>query len=754
MREAGSHRARIPVASQVTALEIWLLACILLVFGALAEYAFILRQVIRLSRQQRKEEEEMYSLHEGSPSSEAQRAGRLDEAATPINLCSRPSSRISDKVGIAFHLNGRMDHQSVPEDLHSHSHPQVCGLVLSDQDQGLLSAQSQQAHHQSSQAHRHTHPSFSPHPSPHSRGFTPSERFPLRTFSMQGGGLGSMMDSHASGGPIEACLLGQMCSNISPLFGDINQTSFSSDGKLCGLKQSQVVGNTPDAILGGPRRIRPHTHTFPNGGGCMTCFDACCSPSDEPLPSSIATAAVGVSQPTVVLARKLASPRKKSPEQLMKRYQEHVDGNALIIFPSGLMITLEAAFAASVHQEHMRTVTPPIRQRVLPAAGTAVRGPDRTSGARYCRGRHQGRAAPVPPAVFLGHRVGHSDLNILTWNAAHLGRGTKALALSHVLAANDDDVAVITETELPPGRFSPKFSLGAHHRVVANKRSHHNPAKPDALTHPGPPPQTQWITDCMTVSSQPGHYTFQSVGEAVTCGVYLVAEPDQVVEIEFKGVDIPCDGSLLVFLDGWELNGSVFPDMNDHGLPMEKRFAEMCNENMAPRPRYISSQNAALVQYLVPAKGKGFSMKVRFVKNPTPCNVLMSDMEGLFTLKNFGAAKNCSLTSLLFPANFEVMRMKVRGSKKSCQDCSNRLEIGGSSSLESVELQAKETFCECDAHKIQGKGSTVLCGSSTVRMVSTGGNDNIVSVWARPAGHEDDLDFGKNHILMCPDFMD
>ena len=43
-------RVRIPVASQVTALEIWLLACILLVFGALAEYAFILRQVIKLSR--------------------------------------------------------------------------------------------------------------------------------------------------------------------------------------------------------------------------------------------------------------------------------------------------------------------------------------------------------------------------------------------------------------------------------------------------------------------------------------------------------------------------------------------------------------------------------------------------------------------------------------------------------------------------------------------------------------------------------
>jgi len=47
--------ARIPVASQVTALEIWLLACILLVFGALGEYAFILRQVIQLSRKLRRQ---------------------------------------------------------------------------------------------------------------------------------------------------------------------------------------------------------------------------------------------------------------------------------------------------------------------------------------------------------------------------------------------------------------------------------------------------------------------------------------------------------------------------------------------------------------------------------------------------------------------------------------------------------------------------------------------------------------------------
>ena len=53
------------MASQVTALEIWLLACILLVFGALAEYAFILRQVINLTRKQRRMRQRMQQEQPG-----------------------------------------------------------------------------------------------------------------------------------------------------------------------------------------------------------------------------------------------------------------------------------------------------------------------------------------------------------------------------------------------------------------------------------------------------------------------------------------------------------------------------------------------------------------------------------------------------------------------------------------------------------------------------------------------------------------
>eukprot|EP00094_Tigriopus_californicus_P001472 TCALIF_01427-PA protein Name:"Protein of unknown function" AED:0.74 eAED:0.75 QI:0/0/0/0.5/1/1/2/0/94 len=90
-------------------------------------------------------------------------------------------------------------------------------------------------------------------------------------------------------------------------------------------------------------------------------------------------------------------------------------------------------------------------------------------------------------------------------------------------------------------------------------------------------------------------------------------------------------------------------------------------------------------------------------------------MEGLFTMKNLGQAKNCSLTTLLFPANFEIKRMEIGGSRKT--------------------------------------KSTILCGSSTVRMVSSEGSENTLSIWARPADFGNDLDFDKNIIFMCPEYM-
>ena len=108
----------------------------------------------------------------------------------------------------------------------------------------------------------------------------------------------------------------------------------------------------------------------------------------------------------------------------------------------------------------------------------------------------------------------------------------------------------------------------------------------------------------------------------------------------------------------------------------------------------------------------------------------MSEMTGLFTLKNNNQARNCSLTTLLFPANFELRALTVgpesarhrrdvggavggagAGLRTHCDP--DWVELGGSSELDSSRLLTSQTLCG-EQHR-PGKGLTVLCGSSTVR---------------------------------------
>ncbi len=72
-----------------------------------------------------------------------------------------------------------------------------------------------------------------------------------------------------------------------------------------------------------------------------------------------------------------------------------------------------------------------------------------------------------------------------------------------------------------------------------------------------------------------------------------------------------------------------------------------------------------------------------------------------------------------------------------CADDKDYVELGGSSSLDSRRLKTKETFCGCDRRRMRSRGLTVLCESSTVRLVSSGQHRNSVTVFARAAGAED-----------------
>lgn len=69
-------------------------------------------------------------------------------------------------------------------------------------------------------------------------------------------------------------------------------------------------------------------------------------------------------------------------------------------------------------------------------------------------------------------------------------------------------------------------------------------------------------------------------------------------------------------MDGWELNGQIFPNEQDHPKPIYDRFFEICGSKK-PKQIFKSSQNAALIQYRVPRRGNGFSFYVSFINNPT-----------------------------------------------------------------------------------------------------------------------------------------
>lgn len=264
------------------------------------------------------------------------------------------------------------------------------------------------------------------------------------------------------------------------------------------------------------------------------------------------------------------------------------------------------------------------------------------------------------------------------------------------------------------------------------------------------------IYECVQVSHRTeGSFHFLSEGREETCGLYLVGRPDQRVKLTLERavLDDDCEKETIVLLDGWELNGNVLPSDQDHGLPMENRFLDICGQRSRRKTVLISSQNNAMVQYKIPTSQHGFMISVEYMDNPDPCNILMADMNGVFNFTNNREGRNCSLTTLLFPARLELVELSLG---QECQKCGDDyLEVGGSTELSSSKLETKLVFKKPLLHKRRQTVDVVvvLCESTTVRLVSSGKQENSAVVRVRAAG-EDDIDprLGRGReLLMCPE---
>lgn len=51
----------------------------------------------------------------------------------------------------------------------------------------------------------------------------------------------------------------------------------------------------------------------------------------------------------------------------------------------------------------------------------------------------------------------------------------------------------------------------------------------------------------MTITSDEGHFYYKSgSNDPVVCGVYLLTDPDKIVEIYFDYIDVPCESGGLI----------------------------------------------------------------------------------------------------------------------------------------------------------------------------------------------------------------
>ncbi|KAL1452440.1 hypothetical protein WDU94_006673 [Cyamophila willieti] len=145
----------------------------------------------------------------------------------------------------------------------------------------------------------------------------------------------------------------------------------------------------------------------------------------------------------------------------------------------------------------------------------------------------------------------------------------------------------------------------------------------------------------------------------------------------------------------------------------------------------------------------------------SPCNILLEGLSDVYTLRNYGKNVNCSLTTL-YPAQVKVLSLGVglsnsktkrnheieveTGTLHKCdkQGMPDYVQVGGGEGFDLAQLSVVDSICGLDSSPSK-QVETILCGVTTVRLVSSGDFDNAVTVAVAPA-EVDDLDAAS---LVC-----
>ncbi|XP_020503124.1 corticotropin-releasing factor-binding protein [Labrus bergylta] len=239
---------------------------------------------------------------------------------------------------------------------------------------------------------------------------------------------------------------------------------------------------------------------------------------------------------------------------------------------------------------------------------------------------------------------------------------------------------------------------------------------------------------CLDMLATDGQFTFVASKPELACATFIIAEPSEVINLELSDVSIDCSaGDFIKMFDGWVLKGEKFPSRQDHQLPMHQRYTDYCSSAGAGASSR-SSQNVAMVFFRLHNPDSSFTLTVKKLHNPFPCNIMSQNPEGSFTMVMPHQRRNCSF-SIIYPVEIRLVELSLGQAKSNELSPQRQVWTGCSGSGDYVELlggngvDTSKMFPVADlCFSLDGLAQMKIgCDNSVVRLVSSGNYINHVS---------------------------
>ncbi|XP_029916147.1 corticotropin-releasing factor-binding protein-like [Myripristis murdjan] len=239
---------------------------------------------------------------------------------------------------------------------------------------------------------------------------------------------------------------------------------------------------------------------------------------------------------------------------------------------------------------------------------------------------------------------------------------------------------------------------------------------------------------CLDMLATEGYFTFVASRPQLACAAFLIVEPSEVISLELSDVNIDCSaGDFIKMFDGWVLKGEKFPSGQDHPLPLHQRYTEYCS-SAAPGTTSYSSQNVAMVFFRIHSPDSGFTLIVRKLHNPFPCNIMSQSPEGSFTMVMPHQRRNCSF-SIIYPVEIQLTELSLGQAKSNelrpqkqvwsgCVQSGDYVELLGGNGVDTSKMFPVADLCYSLSGLAQMK---IGCDNTVVRLVSSGNFINRVS---------------------------